>query len=80
MGPSRAKWGQMVPNRSKRGQMGSNGALWGQIGPNGAKQGQMGQEYFHEMEISCLPSEALRQKLAELWGFFVIPRFDWAPL
>ena len=34
----------------------------GQTGPNGADSCM--QEYFYELEISCLASQALRQKLA----------------
>ena len=87
MGPSRAKWGQVVPNRVKRGQTGSNRAKWNQKGPYRAKWGQKGQmgpneakwghmrlifcmhAYFYEIKKSCLATQALRQKLAKLWGF-----------
>ena len=83
-GPNRAKWCQMVPNRVKRGQTGSNRAKNGQTVPYGAKRGQKGQRgqtrpngviwgcmhaYFYEIKKSCLAIQALRQKLAELWGF-----------
>ena len=83
MGQSGAKQGQMVANRVKRGQTGSNGAKKGQKVPYGpivakrAKQGQMGHmglifcmhAYFYEIKKSCLATQALRQKLTELWQY-----------
>ena len=69
------------PSRVKRGQMGSNGSIKGQKGPyrpNMAKRGQMGSygaDFLHEIKTSCLATQALTQKLAELWGFWLIPRF-----
>ena len=82
MRPSRAKRGQMVPNGAKRGQTGPNGVKRGQKGPYGTKRGQKGQTgpneakwifcmhtYSYEIKKSCLANQALRQKLAELWGF-----------
>ena len=51
--------------------MGLNGAKQAkraQTGPNGAGFFCL-KEYFYAMEISCLATKALRQKLAELWGF-----------
>ena len=79
-GPNGAKWCQMVQNRVKRGQTGPKRAYGakrgpkGQMGPNEAKWGHMGlifcmHTYFYEIKKSCLATQALRQKLAELWGF-----------
>ena len=69
-GPNRTKWCQMVPNRVKRGQKGQKKTSRGQTGPKGAtglneaKWAHIGLFFF-----SYLATQALRQKLAELWGF-----------
>ena len=62
-----AKLGQTGSNRAKRGER-------GQIGPHGAKQGQTRlifcmHKYFYERKKSCLATQALTLKLAELWQF-----------
>ena len=80
MVPNGAKQGQTGPNGVKRGQKWPKSAVWGQTwpkgptGPNEAKWGHMGlifcmHTYFYEIKKSCLATQALRQKLAELWGF-----------
>ena len=59
-GAQKGKWGQTRPKRvlrGKRGQMGSNVAVFCM------------HAYFYEIKRSCLATQALRQKLAELWGF-----------
>ena len=75
-----AKWCQTESNGAKPGQTGQNKAKKGLMGLNmakrtkRAKRGQMGQmglifcmhAYFHEIEKSCLATQALRLKLAEL--------------
>ena len=51
------------------------------MGPNEAKWVKWGMHaYFYEMKKSCLATKALRQKLAELWGFCRFQDFDGAPL
>ena len=76
--PSRAKWGQARQNGAKWCQMVSNRVKRGQTGPKGptepneAKWGHMifcMHVNFYEIEKSCLATQALRQKLAEPWGF-----------
>ena len=60
MGPNEVKKGLTGPNvakRAKRGQMGSNGADY------------FACTYFYEIKKSCLATQSIRQKLAELWGF-----------
>ena len=80
MVPNGAKQGQTGPNGVKLGQKGPKSALRGQMwpkgpmGPNEAKWGHMGlifcmHAYFYEIKKSCLATQALRQKLAKLWGF-----------
>ena len=80
MVPNGAKQGQTGPNGVKRGKKLPKSALWGQTwpkgptGPNEANWGHMGlifcmHTYFYEIKKSCLATQALRQKLAELWGF-----------
>ena len=60
MGPSGVKQDQMVPNGAKQGQTGPNGV-------NGLIFCM--HTYFYEIKKLCLATQALRQKLAELWGF-----------
>ena len=80
MVPNGAKQGQTGPNGVKRGQKGpkkaSRGQMWpkGPTGPNEAKWAHIGlifcmHAYFYEIKKSYLATQALRQKLAELWGF-----------
>ena len=80
MVPNDAKQSQTGPNGLKRGQTRPKRALQGKTwptgpnGPNEAKWGQMGlifcmHTYFYEIKKSCYATQALRQKLAELWGF-----------
>ena len=75
-----AKWCQTGSNRATRGQTGPKRAKKGlrsqtgpkrQTGPNEAKWGHMGliffmHAYFYEIKKSCLATQALRVKLAEL--------------
>ena len=80
MVPNGAKWCKTGSNGVKRGQKGPKRAYGakrgpkGQMGPNEAKWGHMGlifcmHAYFYEIKKSCLATQALREKLAELWGF-----------
>ena len=80
MVPNGAKQGQTGPHGVKRGQKGPKRAYGaksgqkGQTGPNEAKWGHMGlifcmHAYFYEIKKSCLATQALRLKLAELWQF-----------
>ena len=77
MVPNGAKRGQTGPQGVKRGQKGPKRAYGaergqkGQTGLNEAKWGHMGlifcmHAYFHEIKKSCLATQALRVKLAEL--------------
>ena len=82
-GPNGAKWCQTKSNGAKQGQTGPNEVKMGLTGqnlakrangPNEAKWGQMGlifcvHTYFHEIKKSCLATQALRLKLAELWQY-----------
>ena len=76
-GTNGAKQGQTGPNRVKRGQKGPKKILTGQNvakRANGAKRAHIGlifcmHAYFYEIKKSHLATQALRQKLAELWGF-----------
>ena len=78
MVPNGAKWCKTGSNGVKRGQKGPKRAYGakrgpkGQMGPNEAKWGHMGlifcmHAYFYEIKKSCLATQALRVKLAELW-------------
>ena len=75
MVPNDAKQSQTGPNGVRRSQTRSKRALRGQTwpkGPNKAKWGQMGlifcmHAYLNEIKKSYLATQALRQKLAELW-------------
>ena len=80
MVPNDAKQSQTGPNGVKRGKTRPKRTLRGQTwpkgpnGPNEAKWGQMGlifcvHAYFHETKKSCLATQALRLKLAELWQY-----------
>ena len=80
MVPNGAKQGQTGPHGVKRGQKGPKRAYGaksgqkGQMGPNEAKWGHMGlifcmHAYFYEIKKSCLATQALRLKLAELWQY-----------
>ena len=80
MVPNGAKWCKTGSNGVKRGQKGPKRAYGaksgqkGQTGPNEAKWGHMGlifcmHAYFYEIKKSCLATQALRLKLAELWQF-----------
>ena len=91
MVPNGAKWCKTGSNGVKRGQKGPKRAYGakrgpkGQMGPNEAKWGHMGlifcmHTYFYEIKKSCLATQALRQKLAELLGFYWFQDFDGAPL
>ena len=69
-GQNGVKGGKTRPKRALRGKMWPKGPN----GPNEAKWGQMGLIFcmhadFYEIEKSCLATQALTQKLAELWGF-----------
>ena len=75
-----AKQSQTGPNGVKRAKTRTKRALRGKTwpkgpnGPNEAKWGQMGlifcmHAYFYEIKKSCLATQALRLKLAELWQF-----------
>ena len=69
-GPSGVKRGKTRPKRAFRSQMWPKGPNR----PNKAKWGQMGlifcvHAYFHEIKKSCLATQALRLKLAELWQY-----------
>merc|ERR1711942_222525 len=90
-GPNRSKWCQMVQNRVKRGQTGPKRAYGakrgpkGQMGPNEAKWGHMGlifcmHAYFYEIKKSCLATQALRVKLAELWLYCHFLGYYWPSL
>ena len=60
----------MKPNEAKK-------AKEGLTGPNVAKRAKWGHmglifcihAYFNDIKKSCLATQALRQKLAEPWGF-----------
>ena len=78
--PNGAKQGETGPKRGETGPKRAKRALRGQTwrkGPNGTKRGQMGSygidflhaRNFYEIKKSCFATQALRQKLAELWGF-----------
>ena len=78
MVPNDAKQSQAGPNGVKRAKTRTKRALRGKTwpkgpnGPNEAKWGQMGlifciHAYFYEIKKSCLATQALRVKLAELW-------------
>ena len=80
MVPHDAKQSQMGPNGVKLGKTRPKRALWGKTrpkGPNGPKEVKWGQmwrifcmhAYFNEIKKSCLATQTLRQKLAELQGF-----------
>ena len=80
MVPNDAKQSQTGPNGVKRAKTRTKRALRGKTwpkgpnGPNEAKWGQMGlifcmHAYFYEIKKSCLATQALRVKLAELWLF-----------
>ena len=80
MVPNGAKWCKTGSNGVKRGKKGPKRAYGakrgpkGQMGPNEAKWGHMGlifcmHAYFYEIKKSCLATQALRVKLAELWLF-----------
>ena len=80
MVPNDAKQSQTGPNGVKRAKTRTKRALRGKTwpkgpnGPNEAKWGQMGlifcmHAYFYEIKKSCLATQALRLKLAELWQF-----------
>ena len=80
MVPNGAEQGQTGPHGVKRGQKGpkrdygAKSGQKGQMGPNEAKWGHMGlifcmHAYFYEIKKSCLATQALRVKLAELWLF-----------
>ena len=65
-----ATWGQTGPKRA----YGAKRGYKGQTGPNEAKWGHMGlifcmHAYVYEIKKSCLATQVLRQKLAELWRF-----------
>ena len=65
-GSHRAKWGQTGPKKAKKSLAGLNVAKRA----NRAKRGQMGSYgLIYEIKKSYLATQALRQKLAELWGF-----------
>ena len=77
MVPNGAKQGQTGPHGVKRGQKGPKRAYGaksgqkGQTGPNEAKWGHMGlifcmHAYFYEIKKSCLATQAVRLKLAEI--------------
>ena len=78
MMPNRVKQGHTGSNGAKKGQKGPKRAYGakrgpkGKMGPNEAKWGHMGlifcmHAYFYEIKKSCLATQALRVKLAELW-------------
>ena len=77
MVPNDAKQSQTGPNGVKRAKTRTKRALRGKTwpkgpnGPNEAKWGQMGvifcmQAYFYEIKKSCLATQAVRLKLAEI--------------
>ena len=92
MGKSGTNQDQIGPNGAKRGQTGlngANGAKQGHKGLNRAKRGQTGlifcmHKYFYERKKSCFATQALRQKLAELWrycyflGYYRLSLKTWA--
>ena len=71
--PSRDKWGQVGPNKAKKDLTGPNvakrakRAKRGQMGSNGADF--LCARIFYETKNSCLATQALRLKLAELWQY-----------
>ena len=65
--------------------MGTNWAKWGQTGLNRAKGGKhCMHKYFYERKKSYLATQALRQKMAELWrycyflGYYRLSLKTWA--